>query len=241
MSSQTSQPLSSVQATNRGAVLRAIRDIMSDGRRRRTREICETLGKCGLHVTKELVSSILHREGRALFLYDSVTYEHWLPRTSDVQSVSEPVSNRAQPSRNGNGTGVSSLNALMVDDGAQFRFKTAEFASDAFVVLQPEGNTTAIVINRTHPSYEQLSEIFVEHPDQLDRTELLEHFSNAREGLMQLLIAWARYETCQPEGVLQNRAQDARHDWGRIVRGMMRSRSKQKEVSVNDKEGFQTS
>ena len=101
--------------------------------------------------------------------------------------------------------------------------RVAELETDAFVVLQPKGNTTAIVINRKHPSYDQLAEIFVEHPEQLDSASLLEHFGNAREGLIQLLKAWAKYEVSQPVGTLQNRAQDARHDWGRVVRSMFRT------------------
>ncbi len=222
MLSQNITATSSKTINDRQAILKVILEVLSDGRPRKAKDICRALGERGLAISKEQVNSVLHREGRAQLHYNCDTYEHWLPQSHRMfmqSSGCEP----AVHSKNGNGASVETLTALTVDDGLQFKYRVASLKTDAFISIEPQGSSIDIAINRDHPSYNYLSKIFLADADELERDELVDNFVGTRDGLIQLLSAWAKYEATQPAGILQDRAQNARHDWGRIARNLARS------------------
>jgi len=51
-----------------------------------------------------------------------------------------------------------------------------------------------------------------------DLEALKQRLANAHDGLKLLLMAWARYEDEQPDGLRRIRVQESRTDWGTIAR-----------------------
>jgi len=61
-------------------------------------------------------------------------------------------------------------------------------------------------------------EVLEENIEDADIDTLRTRLANSLDALKLLLMAWARYEDEQPEGVRKQNAQDARIDWGRLAR-----------------------
>jgi hypothetical protein len=112
---------------------------------------------------------------------------------------------------------VEGVIANTFNDGLKYHFVEANMDGSAFFTIRPKGGTIIIKLNFEHPAYKNLMELLYESTEDADEDELRERLDKAREGLQLLFMAWARYED-ELEGVNKEKAQDVRHDWGRIAR-----------------------
>lgn len=108
--------------------------------------------------------------------------------------------------------------AITVSDGYKYVFAEAPIDSAAFFNVKMEGGAIEIILNTKHPAYKHLVEVLSASDTPSNAEELQERLATASNGLKLLLSAWARYEDEQPDGRPRERAQDARHDWGRMAR-----------------------
>ena len=110
------------------------------------------------------------------------------------------------------------LAASTVDNGLKYIFAEAELETSAFFSVKGKGGVIVITLNTNHPAYASLVEVLEKDTDSLDVETLQERLNNALDGLKLLLMAWARYEDEQNDGVRRTAAQDCRADWGRVAR-----------------------
>lgn len=104
-----------------------------------------------------------------------------------------------------------------------YQFVNANLESRAFFTVSPVGGKIIIKLNTNHPAYHQFVEVLSEEIDvSIEKNDLIQRLSMARNGMKLLLMAWARYEDEQPDGRLKENVQDARVDWGRMASDFMR-------------------
>lgn len=110
----------------------------------------------------------------------------------------------------------------MVSTNVKYQFVHGEVDSSAFFSVRTRGSGSIIIgLNTRHPAYDKLIEVLEESVSGASPEELRGRLNNARDGLKTLLIAWARYEDEQPEGIQSERAQKARVDWGSVARNFL--------------------
>ncbi len=116
------------------------------------------------------------------------------------------------------------LAAFTIDSGLKYIFDVADLEGSAFFTVRPKGGVITVLLNVNHPAYEQLLEVLEtgDIEDEEDIETLQSRLQRASKGLKLLLLAWARYEDEQLDGVPRERTQDARTDWGKIARDFMR-------------------
>lgn len=105
-----------------------------------------------------------------------------------------------------------------VTDGLKYVLTQADLETPAFFSVRPRGGAVIITLNTSHPAYPNLVEVLENEANGSDPALLQTRLANALEGLKLLLMAWARYEDEQPDGLPKSRAQETRVDWGRIAR-----------------------
>src|SRR5581483_7238194 len=110
------------------------------------------------------------------------------------------------------------LAANTINDGLKYVFADADLETPAFFSVKPKGGAVIITLNTNHAAYKNLVEVLENDADCKDPAALHARLSNAMDGLKLLLMAWARYEDEQPDGIRRTRAQEARTDWGSIAR-----------------------
>lgn len=110
------------------------------------------------------------------------------------------------------------LAATTVDDGLKYTFVEAPLDSPAFFSVKPKGGIIILTLNTKHPAYKNLVEVLEDNIEDADINTLRTRLANSLDALKLLLMAWARYEDEQPEGIRKQNAQDARIDWGRLAR-----------------------
>ena len=113
------------------------------------------------------------------------------------------------------------LAARTVSDGLKYTFAPAELESPAFFSVKQMGGSIIITLNTLHPAYDSLVEA-LDCDDEDQDNDLRQRLQSAEDGLKLLLMAWARFEDEQPDGIRRERAQEARVDWGRIARQFLR-------------------
>jgi hypothetical protein len=115
------------------------------------------------------------------------------------------------------------LAARTISDGLKYVFAEADLESPAFFSVKQKGGSIIITLNTSHPAYDSLVEVLErEDPDETEEG-LRARLHSAEDGLKLLLMAWARYEDEQPDGMRRERAQETRLDWGRLARQFLRS------------------
>lgn len=115
-------------------------------------------------------------------------------------------------------TAAKQMAATTVSDGYKYVFAEAPIDSAAFFNVKMQGGAIEIILNTKHPAYKHLVEVLDADDGVSTVEELQERLATASSGLKLLLSAWARYEDEQQDGRPRERAQDARHDWGRMAR-----------------------
>lgn len=104
-----------------------------------------------------------------------------------------------------------------ISNGLKYIFAEADLESAAFFSVKQRGGAIIITLNTSHPAYPNLVEVLEKEEDS-DPEMLNERLYNALDGLKLLLMAWARFEDEQPDGMRRTQAQDTRVDWGRMAR-----------------------
>lgn len=104
-----------------------------------------------------------------------------------------------------------------ISNGLKYIFAEADLENSAFFSVKQRGGAIIITLNTNHPAYPNLVEVLEKEEDDNPESHD-EQLSNALDGLKLLLMAWARYEDEQPDGMRRTQAQDARVDWGRMAR-----------------------
>ncbi len=102
------------------------------------------------------------------------------------------------------------VTATCVSDGIGYEFLVAETGDVAFFVASREAGIVTVTINSAHP-FGQLLITRGERPD---------------PAVFALLAAWAHYELDQSDVRRQSVVQDARVDWGRVVRRLLSNGTK---------------
>jgi len=108
--------------------------------------------------------------------------------------------------------------ASTVSNGLKYVFAEAVLETPSFFSVKQRGGSIIITLNTNHAAYPSLVEVLEDEVNGNDHDALKERLSNALVGLKLLLMAWARYEDEQPDGLRRQNVQDARMDWGRIAR-----------------------
>jgi hypothetical protein len=117
---------------------------------------------------------------------------------------------------------AQSLAAQAVRSSLKYVFVEAPQETPAFFSVQPRGGALIITLNTTHPAYNRLLDVLdKESSSEDDAAELSVRLNRALDGLKLLLMAWARYEDEQPDGLPRQKTQDTRLDWGRIARNFL--------------------
>ncbi|MFE4105848.1 ATP-binding protein [Almyronema epifaneia] len=114
------------------------------------------------------------------------------------------------------------LAATTVKDGLKYVFANANMSTPAFFTVKTKGGSIEILLNDSHPAYENLMGVLEKDVEGVEEDELRSRLADSLNGLKLLLMAWARYEDQQPDGVLKERAQDTRTDWGKLARWFLR-------------------
>jgi len=104
-----------------------------------------------------------------------------------------------------------------ISNGLKYIFAEADLENSAFFSVKQRGGAIIITLNTSHPAYPNLVEILEKEEDS-NPEMLTERLYNALDGLKLLLMAWARFEDEQPDGMRRTQAQDTRVDWGRMAR-----------------------
>ena len=108
--------------------------------------------------------------------------------------------------------------ATIIDRGLKYDIVVANIESPAFFSVKQVAGILKVTLNSSHAAYENLIELLEKDAEDATLEELRKRLQNARDGLVLLLTAWARYEDEQPDGRRRELAQEARTDWGRVAR-----------------------
>lgn len=139
---------------------------------------------------------------------------------SDQKSVGENVSLITHASSTqGKITGV--LASATFHPG-KFRVSSGPLDSSAlFTTVEMSGDQIEILLNSAHPAFPLLSHAIAEDSVHgLEWTDARVRLSQLQEAMVLLLRGWAQYER-ELGGIRRTRAEEAREDWGRVVRRLL--------------------
>ncbi|MHC8515875.1 ATP-binding protein [Sporosarcina sp. ITBMC105] len=112
----------------------------------------------------------------------------------------------------------------VVTKESKYSFIESPFEGDAFFTVRTKGGKINILLNKSHPAYENLLEVLDERDDENSVPQLKKRLEKASDGLKLLLAAWARYEDETPDGPRRDDIQGVRQDWGRYSKEFLRRR-----------------
>ena len=111
---------------------------------------------------------------------------------------------------------------VVVQCGQKYEFYTVGLETAEFFTVRPRGGSILIGLNTNHPAYDHLVTLLEPSQQEDDVEALKRRLRQSYEGLKLLLEAWARYEDERPDGIIKERTQEARLDWGRVARQFFR-------------------
>ncbi|MBO3707211.1 MAG: ATP-binding protein [Candidatus Accumulibacter sp.] len=111
---------------------------------------------------------------------------------------------------------------VVVQSGQKYEFYKVAIETAEFFTVRPRGGSILIGLNTNHPAYDHLVTLLESSQQEEDVESLKRRLRQSFEGLKLLLEAWARYEDERPDGVMKERTQEARLDWGRVARQFFR-------------------
>ncbi|ARK23160.1 hypothetical protein SporoP32a_11320 [Sporosarcina ureae] len=112
----------------------------------------------------------------------------------------------------------------IISKDSKYSFIDYAFEGDAFFSVRTGGGKINILLNKSHPAYENLLEVFNDSEEESSANELRKRLNKASDGLKLLLAAWARYEDETPDGPRRDDIQNVRQDWGRYSKDFLRRR-----------------
>jgi hypothetical protein len=148
-------------------------------------------------------------------------FEHGFVGTSDKQESYSEDENKELVKSTLESEGITNAGELaewLFTNNIKYSFVDADLESTAFFSVKSRGGKILISLNTSHPAYHKLVEVLEESTQDAPTLELQRRLRNASEGLKLLLMAWARYEDEQPDGLIKSKVQESRQDWGRIAR-----------------------
>lgn len=90
---------------------------------------------------------------------------------------------------------------------------------DAFFSVEPKPGVTEIILNSSHPAYQQLLKVLDVDTGSVSDRDLLDRISNASDTVKMLFAAWARLEVEDVPN--RERLRRMRMDWGRMSRDFL--------------------
>jgi len=113
----------------------------------------------------------------------------------------------------------------VIQSGRKFEFYQTHLETAEFFTVRPRGGVLLIGLNTGHPAFDNLVTLLEADTVDDDIDTLRERLRRSYKGLKLLLEAWARYEDELTDGQRKDRAKDARMDWGRVARRLLRGES----------------
>ncbi len=190
--------------------------ILGDNLARTGRELAAELNAKGIAADKSLVNNILFREGRSYVNYDRATHSYSL---KTKQSPPDPRVG-TKPLAAGK-VGKRTIDATHAGQSQHIKFSLGKQGSLAFFDMESRGSELDIELNADHPATRRLQQIFGGAMDTSDPQVLKVHLQQSRDFILQLIIAWAKYEDEQPDGPRRQKANDSRWEWGRALQRLM--------------------
>lgn len=105
---------------------------------------------------------------------------------------------------------------------SKYNFIENSFEGSAFFTVRTKGGAINIILNKSHPAYENLLEVIDEDCNEISTEKLKERLEKASKGLKLLLAAWARYEDETHPGMRRDNITSVREDWGRYAKDFLR-------------------
>lgn len=111
---------------------------------------------------------------------------------------------------------------MLIKSNLKYQFLDTNFDGNAFFTVSVVGGKIIIKLNNSHPAYFKFVEVINDEIDEnADKENIIQRLKSAQQGLKLILMAWARYEDEQPDGVMKNNVKNARQDWGRMAAEFM--------------------
>lgn len=98
-------------------------------------------------------------------------------------------------------------------------FVEADVDSQAFFQVEPKMGVTEIVLNTSHPAFDQLVKVLDQDITNASDRDLIGRIQNASDTVKMLLAAWARYEIEDMPN--RSRIREMRHEWGKMARDFL--------------------
>ena len=109
-----------------------------------------------------------------------------------------------------------------VSTNSKYNFIENAFEGNAFFTVRTKGGAINVIINKSHPAYENLLEVLNDTINGTSVTDLKSRLDKASLGLKLLLAAWARYEDETPDGLRRDQVQEVREDWGKYAKQFLK-------------------
>ncbi|QQZ28831.1 hypothetical protein HMY34_08745 [Thiothrix subterranea] len=198
--------------------MEAALDVLSDGQNYTARQIISQLEKKNINAPKKLVNSVLFSEGRRYVTYNKSSFFYQLKSVDESEiEQNENIIGTSFVEVIGNNCGA--IKAKYIGRNDEFIFTSKTSTSPAFFDVYAKGKTIEISLNENHPLFSDLNKLL------FSLMESENHESNlmARKTIELIILAWAKHESEQPEGMRKNKVEEARIDWGRNARDILLS------------------
>ncbi|OQX09697.1 MAG: hypothetical protein BWK73_22070 [Thiothrix lacustris] len=200
----------------RKIILEAALDVLSDGQNHTARQIISQLEKKNINAPKNLVNSVLFSEGRRYVTYNKSSFFYQLRSVdeSEIEYHKDVVKNSSVEIIDNN---CNAIKAKYIGKNDEFIFTSKKSTSPAFFDVFVKGKTIEVSLNESHPLFSNLNELlFNSIGDKSHNANLM-----ARRTIDLIMVAWAKHESEQPDGVRKNKAEEARIDWGKNARDII--------------------
>ncbi|MBN2839166.1 MAG: hypothetical protein JXM74_10470, partial [Fusobacteriaceae bacterium] len=147
---------------------------------------------------------------------------------SDIEEQEDPSVREIKLQKNFEEDGYETEDAktiaeLLVKKSLKYHFETRSVETSSFFTVKNKAGILIITLNSDHPAYEHLIELLEDEiKDDDPKEELIDRFQKARDGLLLLIAAWARFEDEQISENKRDQLKDIRSDWGKVARGFYR-------------------
>lgn len=146
---------------------------------------------------------------------------------SDADEVKSPEQRKEEITETLIASGVDNKSAQIVAEHSvthnlKYNFIENAFEGSAFFTVRTKGGAINVILNKSHPAFENLLEVLDEDCEDNSISKLKERLEKASLGIKLLLAAWARYEDETPDGPRRDQVQGVREDWGKYAKQFLR-------------------
>lgn len=144
-----------------------------------------------------------------------------LPEKDRIQAIADELEGEGVPKDT-----AREIAEVTISRKLKYTVIKQDETSPSFFNVKTRGGAIIVSLNTAHPAYSHLVELVEELPSEdATKEELIERLGKAKTGLELLIMAWARFEDEQPDGLQKERIQEVRWDWGRMARDFLRGSS----------------